>query len=68
MAGVEVVMTFKCYNMNTQKLEKLLHDYFGHSCLEIEIFDKNGFRHSPREWFTVTLSEIEEFVSVVVGV
>lgn len=68
MAGVEVVMTFKCFNMNTQKLEKLLHDYFGHSCLEIEIFDKNGFRHSPREWFTVTLSEIEEFVSVVVGV
>lgn len=65
MAGVEVVMTFKCYNMNTHKLEELLHDYFGNSCLEIEIFDKNGFRHSPREWFTVTLSEIEEFISVV---
>lgn len=62
MAGVELVMTFKCYNMNTHKLEKLLHDYFGNSCLEIEIFDKNGFRHSPREWFTVALSEIEEFV------
>ncbi len=62
MAGVEVVMTFKCYNMNTHKLEKLLHDYYGNSCMEIEIFDKNGLRHSPREWFTVTLSEIEEFV------
>lgn len=62
MAGIELVMTFKCYNMNTHKLEKLLHDYFGNSCLEIEIYDKNGFRHSPREWFTVTLSEVEEFV------
>jgi hypothetical protein len=65
MAAVELVMTFKCYNMNTHKFEKLLHDYFGDSCLEIEIFDKNGYRHSPREWFTVSLSEIEEFVEAI---
>ena len=62
LADVEIVMTFKCYNMNTQKFEKLLHDYFGKSCLEIDVSDKNGVRHKPREWFTVSLSEIEEFV------
>ncbi len=62
MAGVEIVMTFKCYNMNTFKFEKLLHNFFGNACLEIEVFDQKGFRHTPREWFAVTLSEIEEFV------
>ncbi len=66
MAEVEIAMTFKCFNMNTHKFEKLLHDYFGHSCLEIDIFDKNGLRHSPREWFNISLTEINDFVETII--
>lgn len=42
MAAVEVVSIFKCYNMNPQKLEKMLHNFFGNSCLSIDVTDHNG--------------------------
>ncbi len=51
MAPVKIISTFQCFNLNPQKLELLLHNFFGSSCLNIDIFDKNGLRHSPREWF-----------------
>ncbi len=33
MDDVRIVMTYQCYNMNPQKLEQLLHTFFGSSCL-----------------------------------
>jgi hypothetical protein len=62
MADVEIVMTFKCFNMNTFKFEKLLHEYFESACLEVEVYDNKGERHTPREWFAVKLSDIEVFI------
>ena len=53
MAPVEIVDTFRCFNINPQKLEDLLHKFFGNSCLNIDIFDNKGIRHTPREWFIV---------------
>ena len=53
MAPVEIVDTFRCFNINPQKLEDLLHKFFGNSCLSIDIFDNKGIRHTPREWFIV---------------
>jgi len=51
MAPVEIVDCFRCFNLNPQKLEQLLHNFFGSSCLNIDIFDARGQRHIPREWF-----------------
>lgn len=62
MAPVSIVTTFKCYNMNPQKLEKLLHNFFGNSCLNIEVIDKKGYKHKPREWFIAPLAVIEETI------
>jgi predicted nucleotidyltransferase len=42
MADVRIVMTYKCYNMNPQKFEQLIHNFFGNSCLNIDVFDKDG--------------------------
>ena len=53
MAPVEIVDTFRCFNLNPQKMEDLLHNFFGNSCLNIDIFDSKGIRHTPREWFIV---------------
>lgn len=67
MAPVKIITSFKCYNMNVGKLETLLHNFFGQSCLDIEITDKNGDRHKPREWFIAPLEVIEEAIKLIIN-
>ena len=65
MADVKLIMSYQCFNMNPQKLEQLLHNFFGSACLNIDIFDEKGQRHTPREWFIAPLNIIEEAVDLV---
>jgi hypothetical protein len=67
MADVRIVMVYKCYNMNTQKLEQLLHNFFGKSCLNIDVFDKSSNRHIPREWFIAPLEIIEQAIHKIIS-
>ena len=65
MAAVSIVMAFKCFNVNPQKFEQLLHKFFGSSCLNLDIFDKNNRRYTPREWFVVPLPIIEQVINLI---
>lgn len=65
MAPVSIVTTFKCYNLNPNKLEQLLHRFFGSACLDISIADENGLMHQPREWFIAPLEVIEQVVGLI---
>jgi T5orf172 domain len=67
MADVRIVMVYECYNMNPQKFEQLLHNFFGKACLNLDIFDPKGQRHTPREWFIAPLSVIEEAVKMIIS-
>lgn len=67
MADVRIIMVYKCYNMNTQKLELFLHNFFGSSCLNIDVFDKNGNRHTPREWFIAPIEIIEQAIHLIIS-
>ena len=67
MAEVQIVIAYKCYNMNTQKLELLLHTFFGSSCLSIDVYDKSGSRHIPREWFIAPLNIIEQAIQMIIN-
>ena len=67
MAPVSIVTVFKTYNVNAQKLEQLLHRFFGSACLNIDIFDKDGERHTPREWFVAPLDIIEDAVELIIN-
>ena len=67
MASVHIVEAYQCYNMNPQKLEQLLHNFFGSSCLNIDIFDGDGKRHTPREWFIAPLDIIEQAIHFVLN-
>lgn len=67
MAPVKIITSFKCYNMNVAKFENLLHNFFRKSCLEVEITDKNGNKHKPREWFIAPLEVIEEAVKLIIN-
>lgn len=67
MAPVKIVTSWKCYNMNTQKLEQLLHNFFGNACLNIDIYDEKKQRHAPREWFIAPLEIIEQAIELIIS-
>nr|WP_315160417.1 GIY-YIG nuclease family protein [uncultured Flavobacterium sp.] len=67
MAQVKIITTWKCYNMNPQKLEQLLHNFFGKSCLDIDIFDEKKRRHTPREWFVAPIEIIEQAIELIIS-
>ena len=67
MAPVRIVETFQCYNFNPQKFEQLIHNFFGKTCLNFDIFDKKGNRHTPQEWFIVPLETIEEAIEFIIS-
>ena len=67
MAPVKIESSWVCYNMNAQKFEQLIHKFFGHSCLEVDVFDQKGIRHTPREWFIVPLEAIEQSITLIIS-
>lgn len=67
MAEVEYIAGWKCYNMNTQKFEQLIQNFFGNSCLEVDVFDEKGRRHTPREWFIAPLDVIENAIKLIIS-
>ena len=67
MAEVQIVSSFKCYNVNAQKFENLLHRFFHNARLLVDIYDENGNRISPKEWFNVPLPIIDKVVSLILS-
>lgn len=61
-AEVEVVTTYKLFNVNRMKLENLLHKFFDAARLDVEIPDNFGKPYKPREWFLVPLEIINEAI------
>ena len=49
-AEVEIVATYRLYNINRAKLETLLHRVFIAARLDLEIKDRFGKPVKPREW------------------
>lgn len=62
-ADVEIIATYKLFNINRSKLENLLHRFFGGARLDLEIKDRFGKPVRPREWFLIPLPVIDEAVS-----
>lgn len=67
MAPVKEVAAWKCFNMNTQKFEQLIHNFFGNSCLNVTVRDNDGIPHNPKEWFIVPLGIIEQAVQLIIS-
>lgn len=67
MAPVKIESAWKCFNMNPQKLEQLLHNFFGSACLNIDIYDENKKRHTPREWFVAPIDVIEQAIELIIS-
>ncbi len=67
MADVHHLSTYKCFNMNAQKFENLLHTFFGKACLDIEVADSSGKMCKPREWFVAPLKDIEMAIQLLIN-
>jgi hypothetical protein len=67
MAGVQVKAVYDCFNLNPQKFEQLLHTFFGQVCVQLDIVDKKGVRHNPREWFVVPFNLIERTIGLIIS-
>ena len=67
MADVTVVAEYQTFNLNPQKLEYLLHNFFSGSCLSVDVFDNDGKRHTPREWFIALIHVIQIAVQLLIN-
>ncbi len=65
LAGVDVVGTYKLYNINRTKLERIIHRALAPAQLDLEIADRFGRPVRPREWFLVPLQIVDEVVARV---
>ena len=67
MAPVKLIESFQCYNLNPQTLELLMHRFFGDTCMDIDLYDANGMRYTPREWFVAPLEVIEQAIQLLIN-
>ena len=65
LADVEVIATYKLYNINRSKMENLIHRVFSAACLDLTIEDRFGRPVRPREWFLVPLAVIDDVVDKI---
>jgi hypothetical protein len=62
LAPVEIVATYELFNINSTKLENLLHRYFDAARADITIPDRFGKPVQPREWFFISTTAIRDAV------
>lgn len=65
LADVEVVATFKIFDMSRKLLDDLIRRFFSSARLNLEIKDRFGFKTEPREWFLVPLQVIDQAIQLV---
>lgn len=67
LAAVTVLAEYQVGNVNPHKLELLLHRFFAEACLNLDVFDQAGQRHTPREWFVVPLAVIDQTIRLLLA-
>lgn len=65
LAEVEIIATYKLFNINRTRLENVLHRVFTPARLDLTIPDRFGDSVRPREWYMVPLQAIDEAVQKV---
>jgi hypothetical protein len=63
MADVNVVASYTVANLNSTKVENLIHRFFSSGQIDLTLPDRFGHPVRPREWFLVPLEVIDEVVS-----
>lgn len=64
---VEVISTYRCFNIQSYNLEQTIHDFFSAVKLDIELLDRDRNSYKPREWFKVSQSVIEDAIKLIIS-
>lgn len=67
MAPVEIVASYRTYNLRASALENLLHRVFAEVRLDITQIDGKGRDYDPSEWFVVPRKVIDQAVDLIVS-
>ncbi|MBO1769289.1 GIY-YIG nuclease family protein [Agrococcus sp. TF02-05] len=65
MAPVEVVASYRTYNLKTSALEHLLHRVFSDKRLRVSQVGKDGRVYEPSEWYSVPLRVIDQAIELI---
>ena len=66
MADVEIVASYKLYNLKISKFENLVKKLFSNAKLNIKINDRFGNQVTPEEWFLVPLGVIKDAIQKII--
>lgn len=67
MAPVEVVASYRTYNLRASALENLLHRVFAEVRLDVTQGDKKGRSYDPAEWYVVPRTVIDQAVDLIIS-
>lgn len=67
LADVELVETYKLANINRNKLEQLLHQFFSLARIDVELRDRFDENVEPKEWFLIPLPAIRKAVELLIS-
>ena len=67
MAPVEVVASYRTYNIKASALENLLHRVFAEVRLDLTQADREGRNYDPSEWFVVPRGVIDQAIDLIIS-
>ncbi|UUV23645.1 MULTISPECIES: GIY-YIG nuclease family protein [Lysinibacillus] len=65
-APVGIVAVYEVFNMSGSKFETALHHVLAHKNLDVSILGVNGKMIVPKEWFVISLEELQEAINQIV--
>lgn len=65
MAPVDVVASYRTYNLKASALENLLHRVFADVRLDVSQADRTGRDYDPSEWFVVPRHVIDQAIDLI---
>lgn len=66
-SDVEIIASYNCYSLNVKVFENLLHRFFSDVCLNVDLYNREGERFTPREWFVAPLEIINEAIELIIN-
>ena len=67
MAPVDVVASYRTYNLRVSALENLLHRVFAAVQLDLTQADRKGRDYDPSEWFVVPIKVIDQAIDLIIS-
>lgn len=67
MAPVDLVASYRTYNMKASLLENLLHRVFAEVRLNLTQADRKGRDYDPSEWFVVPRDVIDQAIELIIS-